>query len=100
MNSKYPQISFVFDRRKVASNTTKSSVEMRICHNYKQRLMATGVKLYANQWKNGKIVNCPDVVELNRVLDKMLSDVRQIVFDMQMENARKNYKPEIICFLY
>lgn len=83
MNNKYPQISFVFDRRKIASATTKSSVEMRICYNYKQRFMTTGVKLYANQWKNGKIINCPDMIEVSRILDKMLSDVRQIIFDMQ-----------------
>lgn len=35
MNNKYPQISFVFDRRKKANPTTKSSVDMRICYNYK-----------------------------------------------------------------
>lgn len=55
MNNKYPQITFVFDRRKIASPTIKSSVDMRICYNYKQRFIATGIKLYVNQWKNGKM---------------------------------------------
>ena len=32
MNNKYPQISFVFDRRKIATSTIKSSVDMRICY--------------------------------------------------------------------
>ena len=38
MNNKYPQISFVFDRRKKANPTTKSSVDMRICYDYKEHL--------------------------------------------------------------
>ena len=87
MNNKYPQISFVFDRRKVASTTIRSSVDMRICHNYKQRFIATGIRLYANQWKKGKIVNCPDIMQVSQVLDRMLADVRQIILDMEKEGT-------------
>ena len=82
MNNKYPQLSFVFDRRKIATPTTKSSVEMRICYNYKQRFIATGIKLNSTQWKNGKIVNCPDILQISQTLDKLLTDVRQIIYDM------------------
>ena len=82
MNNKYPQITFVFDRRKVASPTTKSSVDMRICYNYKQKYISTGIKLYSTQWRNGKIINCPDMLQISQTLDKMLSDVRQIIYEM------------------
>ena len=85
MNNKYPQITFVFDRRKIASPTIKSSVDMRICYNYRQRFIATGIKLYANQWKNGKIVNCPDIMQISQVLDKMLTDARRIILEMEKE---------------
>ena len=85
MNNKYPQISFVFDRRKVASPTVKSSVDMRITYNYKQKIISTGIKLYSTQWKNGKIVNCPDIMQISQTLDKMLSDVRQIILRMLQE---------------
>jgi site-specific recombinase XerD len=87
MNNKYPQITFVFDRRKIASPTIKSSVDMRICYNYRQRFIATGIKLYANQWKNGKIVNCPDIMQISQVLDKMLTDVRHIILEMEKEGT-------------
>ncbi|MBO6188376.1 MAG: hypothetical protein J6O23_07710 [Prevotella sp.] len=87
MNNKYPQISFVFDRRKKANPTTKSSVDMRICYDYKQRFIATGIRLYANQWKNGKIVNCPDIMQTSQILDKMLTDVRHIIMEMDQNGS-------------
>lgn len=85
MNNKYPQVSFVFDRRKIATPSVKSSVEIRICYSYKQRFISTGIKLYSTQWKNGKIVNCPDILQISQTLDKQLSDIRQIILDMIKE---------------
>lgn len=82
MNNKYPQVSFIFDRRKLATPTIKGSVDMRICYNYKQKFISTGIRLYSTQWKNGKIFNCPDIMEISQTLDKMLSDVRQIILEM------------------
>lgn len=82
MNNKYPQVSFIFDRRKVATPNIKGSVDMRICYNYKQKFISTGIRLYSTQWKNGKIINCPDIMEISQTLDKMLSDVRQIILEM------------------
>ena len=87
MNNKFPQISFVFDRRKIATPSIKSSVEMRVCYNYKQKFIATGIKLNSTQWKNGKIVNCPNVIQVSQTLDKMLTDVRQIILDMMQEGS-------------
>jgi site-specific recombinase XerD len=85
MNNKYPQIKFVFDRRKIATPTIKSSVEMRISYNYKQKYLSTGIKLNSTQWKNGKIVNCPDIIQISQTLDKMISDVRRVILDMMNE---------------
>ena len=85
MINKQPQITFVFNRRKNASLTIKSAVEMRITYDYKQKYIATGIMLYINQWKNGKILNCPDILQVSSILDKMLTDVRQILLDMTEE---------------
>ena len=84
-NIKSPQIAFVFDRRKIATPTIKASVEMRITYNYKQKFLPTGIKLYSNQWKNGKILNCPDITLISQTLDKMLSQVREIILSMMNE---------------
>ena len=85
MNNKSPQITFVFDRRRVASPATKSSVDMRITYNYKQKFISTGIRLYSTQWKNGKIINSPDIIQISQTLDKMLSDVRGIILEMMNE---------------
>lgn len=82
MNNKLPKINFIYDRRKIASPTRKSSVEMRITYNYKQKWISTGVMLYPHQWKNGMIVECADIVQISQVLDKLLKDVRQIIYKM------------------
>ena len=71
MNNKSPQITFVFDRKKQASPTVKSSVGMRITYNYQQKFLSTGIKLLSTQWKNGKIINCPDVIQISQTLDKL-----------------------------
>ena len=85
MNNKFPQITFVFDRRKIATQKIKSSVEMRITYQYKQKYLSTGIKLNVTQWKNGKIVNCPDAIQISQTLDSMLSNVRAILLDMMRE---------------
>lgn len=85
MNNKIPQVNIVYDRRKIASPTRKSSVEIRITHNYKQKYIATGIMLYPHQWRNGKITNTPDIIQISLSLDKLLKDVRQVIYNMMKE---------------
>lgn len=86
MKNKLPQIHLVYNRYKKASSNKPASVEIRITHNYKQKYISTGIKLYPNQWKNGKIINCENIIEISKTLNKMVSDVRSIVFDMVQNN--------------
>lgn len=85
MNNKVPQITFIYNRYKTASSTKPAIVEMRITYNYKQKYISTGIMLYPHQWKKGIITNVPDAVQLSKILDKMLNDVRQILYDMMNE---------------
>lgn len=97
MINKYPQISFIYDRRKIASPQKKAAVELRINYAGKQKFLSTGVLLYPNQWKKGLIVNCPDSLQISQTLDKLVTDVRQIIFDMiDKGNIDINQIPEII----
>lgn len=84
---KAPQVTFIYNRYKTASLTRKAAVEIRITHNCKQKYISTGVMLYSNQWKNGSIVNCPDIVHISKILDKLISDVRKVIFDMIDSNT-------------
>lgn len=86
MGIRQPSVSFVFNRKNYASLTKKASVEIRISWNYQKKYLSTGIQLYSNQWKNGMIVNCPDAVQLSRILTKQLTDIRQVLLDMMEEN--------------
>ena len=51
MSNNLPIIRFVFDRRKKATVSVASSVELEIYFSRNQRRrLSTGVKLYAGQW--------------------------------------------------
>lgn len=86
MINKYPQITLVYDRRKKASSTKKSSVEIRITYDGKQKYISTGVMLFPYQWKNGKIINCQDALQISQALDKLLTNVRQVILEMIEED--------------
>lgn len=82
MFSKVPSVTFIYNRYKKATPTTKASVEVRVTHNNKQKYISTGIMLYPHQWKKGYIINCPDALQISRTLDKLITDIRKVVFDM------------------
>ena len=87
MTNNFPQIALVYNRRHKASSKTKATLEVRIAHAYKQKYISTGIQLYPNQWKKGRVTNCPDALQLNQVIDKLLADIRQVILDMIENNS-------------
>ena len=93
-NNRLPQVSFIYDRYKKASSTRKASVELRISYNYKQKWMSTGIMLYPNQWRSGKVINCPDSIQLNQSLNDFLVEVNQVILEMTSSSLlRVIYEP-------
>lgn len=82
MINNYPQVSFVYNRRKTAGSSRKAAVELRITYEGKQKFISTGIMLYPNQWRKGCIVNCSDAIQISKVLDKKLSQVREVLLEM------------------
>lgn len=87
MNNKLPQITFVYDRYHKATATTDAALEIRITYNKRQKYISTGVRLYPHQWKNGKIVNSPDALEISQLLDRLIKDIRQVILEMMDEGT-------------
>lgn len=85
MSNILPHIAYVYDRYNTASPHKEGIVEMRVSYNYKQKYISTGIKLFPKQWKKGRVVNAVDSITLNKTLDNLLSEVRQIVYDMVQE---------------
>lgn len=87
MNNTFPQIHLVYNRYKKASSTQKAVVEIRVTHNYQQKYISTGIWLYPNQWKDGLIVNCDDIVQVSQTLDRLVSNVKQVLLEMLDEGC-------------
>lgn len=73
--SSLPSITVVFNRRKTASKSKKGAVEIRISHNHRQRYVSTGVHVYINEWKNGKVAGCSNAAYMNTAIDRAVADV-------------------------
>lgn len=71
----------VFDRKKVSSDTNQGVVQIEVYFNRSRRFFNTGVKLYSNQWKNGNIVNCAQVVEYKRRINNLLTRIEKYIND-------------------
>ena len=82
MNNKLPQIHIIYNRYKKASDTQQAILEIRVTHNYQQRYFSTGIWLYPNQWKSGKIINHPDILHISKTLELQVSKIKQIIFNM------------------
>ncbi len=57
-------------------------MEIRITYNKKQKYISTGVMLYPNQWNGKKVINRPDCIAINKMLDKIWMSVIQAIYKM------------------
>lgn len=82
-----PIFKLVFDRKKRATNTKEGVIELRITYNRIQRFAVTGFRVLPKQWRDGRIVNRLDALELQNALDMYVLNARKIVNDL-MERGR------------
>lgn len=80
-----PVVGLTYNRYGKASDTKDAVIEVRVYYNYKTKWMSTGIRVFPSQWRNGRVVGRGDAVEINRLLDKVIVDVRQIVYEMYEE---------------
>lgn len=59
------------DRRRVSDKTHKGSIEISVTANGKRKRIPTGVTVYPNEWKNGKVINRRDANLLNDKIEKL-----------------------------
>lgn len=81
----YPQVSLIYNRYKKASSIRKATIEIRISYKRKQKYISTGIKVLPNQWSEGKVIKCPQALELNMQLNNQLDDVMQTIYSMYNE---------------
>ncbi len=88
MKAKLPHIAIIYDKYHKASKENKAVLEIRITYNRKQKYISTGIKLFPKEWKKkaGEVVNTPDAISLNKLLEKKVSDIKGILYTMVQED--------------
>ena len=79
-----PILTIIYNRYKTASPSRNAVVELRIAYNKKQKYLSTGIFLLPKEWddRNRCIINRTDAAILNKTLDKLVNEVRQVIYDM------------------
>jgi hypothetical protein len=77
-----PVVGLIYNRYKRASATQDAVIEIRVYYDGKAKYMSTRIRVFPKEWQRGRVVGRVDAVILNKQLDRLLIDVRQIVYDM------------------
>lgn len=87
----------IFDRRKAADRKTQGAVEIRITENRKSYWIATGIRVYRQEWAAGQVVNRQDAPELNKrlalIFQKVENEVNRYMeskMSIDIEDVRRN----------
>ena len=90
-------LTFIYDRKKVASKTTQGMVELRISLGKERKYISTGLKLYPKEWSNGSVVCRRDFKELNDHLQMIKKKCSDVILKM-MDDGEFNMKaiPELL----
>lgn len=75
-------MKLVFDRMHRATASKEGSIELRITWQRKQRFATTGIRVLPRQWRNGRIVNRIDAMELQDALDLYVAKARKVINDL------------------
>ena len=80
-----PILNFVYDRKGVGTVKREAPVELRLYYNRQQKYITTGVKLLPRQWQGGFVKNRPDAEAIKKILDDLMTKVRNAIMEMQKE---------------
>lgn len=77
-----PILKYIYNRYRKASPTRDAVIELRIAYNNRQKYLSTGIRLFPKEWQRGRVVNRLDAAIINKTLDKLMNDVREVIYEM------------------
>lgn len=80
-------MKLIFDRKKRATATKEGVIELRITYKRIQRFAVTGIRVLPKHWRDGRVVNRLDALELQNALDMYVLNARRTINDL-MEHGR------------
>lgn len=82
-----PNLTLIYDRKKVGSKKKAAVVELRITADSERKYISTGIKLLPKEWSNGSVVNRTDWKELNEQLQVIKKKCTDIITRMMGEGS-------------
>lgn len=82
-----PIVGLIYNRYGQATSLLDAVIEIRVYYNGRAKYMSTRIRVLLKEWdeKKKRVVNRFDAAVLNHQLEKLLIDVRQVVYDMYVE---------------
>ena len=75
-----PTIRLIFDRKNQATKTKSAPIVIEVLYQRKRKYLSTGIKIYSDQWNNGKIKNHPQSIQLNKTISDLMSSLYELSF--------------------
>lgn len=85
MSTTTPIVKYIYNRYGTASPTQDAVIEMRITYMRRQKYITTGIRVYPGEWRSERVTGRGDAAILNKTLDKLMVDVRGVIYDMMEE---------------
>ena len=82
-----PQIGYVWDRYNYASATRDAVICWRVHYLGKVKVVSTGIRVFKGEWdkRYQRVINRPDAAIINKQLDQLIRDIREVVYDMYID---------------
>lgn len=82
-----PSVSKVWNRYGKASANQDAVIEICVAFNRRQKWMSTRIRVYPHEWDklHRRVINRLDAIEINKLLDQLVADVREVIYEMHKE---------------
>ena len=79
-----PSVSKVWNRYGKASANQDAVIEICVAYDKRQKWMSTRIRVYPHEWDklHRRVINRLDAIEINKQLDQLVADVREVIYDM------------------
>lgn len=93
-------VNVLFDRKNLANDERKGTVEIEVYESGLRKRYATGVRVFKNQWKDGRVVNHPAAIECNAKIESLYNEYLKIVNapDFSMGKLTSHNKKPSVAF--
>lgn len=82
-----PTIRLIFDRKNQATKTKSAPIVIEVLYQRKRKYLSTGIKIYSDQWNNGKIKNHPQSIQLNKTISDLMSSLYEFIGQTSVDGS-------------